>query len=84
MTRHIKEPSIKFTLALHPWHDFNIRSENLWGHWLDQEQGLVSSMNNAFYVPLAVNDTVRGHDRIRHGCGGDCQTGRVCRHNNLF
>lgn|SRR5699024_5297485 len=59
MTRHIKEPSIKFTLALHPWHDFNIRTENLWGHWLDQEQGLVSSMNNAFYVPLAVNDTVR-------------------------
>lgn len=59
MTQHTKEDSMKFKLALHPWPEFNIRSESLWGHWLDQEQGLVSCKNNAFYVPLAVNDTVR-------------------------
>lgn len=50
---------LKFRLAYLPFDPDAGPGERLWGHWLDEDEGLVVSRNNAFEVPLAVDDVVR-------------------------
>lgn len=57
-TPDIKD-SLKFNIAFSPYANTPMRGEWLWGRWLDRRQGLVLAANNAFQVPLVVNDVLR-------------------------
>lgn len=59
MTEQQGESLLKFTMALRPFEDHVAATECLWGRWIDRQEGLVASHNNANEVPLAVNDVVR-------------------------
>lgn len=54
-----RQDALKFNLAFSPYADIPTRGEWLWGRWLDRKKGLVLVANNAFQVPLVVNDVVR-------------------------
>ncbi|MDO5499700.1 MAG: hypothetical protein Q4F67_08475 [Propionibacteriaceae bacterium] len=50
---------LKFIIDYAPLPGTSVRTERLWGRWLDRSDGLVLASNNAFEVPLAVDDVVR-------------------------
>lgn len=55
----LSDNRLKFRILFREREGRQLRSETLWGSWLDRRERLILVRNNAYEVPLVVNDVIR-------------------------